>query len=565
MKRIALPLLGLLALAAFSVLAFPRQAEEYDLLIKNGRVVDGTGQPWYQADVAVKGDRIVKVGRLADARARSVIDARGQVVAPGFIDMLGQSEENVLIDPRALSKLMQGVTTEVTGEGGSIAPLNDELAKEAGEYFGKHNIQVDWRTLGQYFSRLERQGSAINLATFVGATQLRALVVGYNDRPPTAAELERMKQLAAVAMEDGALGLSTSLQYVPARFAKTDELVELAKVAARYGGIYITHQRSEANAIVESLDEVFTVAERARIPAEIWHLKVSGKGNWGRMPEILALIESARARGLDITANQYPYTAASTALTACLPPWALEGGTEQMLARLKDPSIRARLKREIRQDARDWENIFYGSGGAKGVMIASAGNPELKPSEGKYLLEMAAAQKKDELDVLFDFILADRGQTGAIYFVMDEEDVRAALAKRWVAVGSDNGARATDGPLAGGKAHPRGYGTFPRILGKYVREEGLLSLEDAVYKMTWRAASRVGLRDRGQISEGMKADITVFDPEKVMDRATFSDPNQYPLGINYVVVNGQIAVEQARFTGKLAGRPLRGPGFRPKP
>jgi len=565
MKRLLALLLPLLCLAAILTFAYSAQnVEEYDLLIKNGHVVDGTGSPWYSADVAVRGDRIAKIGKLADARARQVIDARGLVVSPGFIDMLGQSETYVLIDPRAMSKIMQGVTTEITGEGESAAPLNDALIREQNDFLKKYNLKVDWHTLGEYFSRLERQGAAINLGTFVGATQLREVVIGFDDRPPTPEEMERMKKLAAEAMEDGALGLSTSLQYVPARFAKTEELVELAKVAARYGGIYLTHQRSEANAIVESLDEVFTIAERARIPAEVWHLKTAYQPNWGRMPEVLALIEAARMRGLDITANQYPYTAASTDLKACLPPWAQAGGLEKMLGRLKDTAIRARLKREILADAKDWENIYLGSGGAQGVMVASTHNDELRRYEGKRISEIAAEQKKNELDALFDLILADRGQTGAIYFMMSEDDVREALARRWVAVGSDNGARATDGPLAGSKSHPRGYGTFPRILGRYVREQKLLSLEDAIYKMTWRAAWRVGLRDRGQINEGMKADLTVFDPEKVVDRATFDNPNQYPEGINYVIVNGTVAVENGKFTGKLAGRPVRGPGFKGK-
>lgn len=542
----------------------PLVADEYDLLIKNGRIVDGTGAPWYVGDVAVRGDRIIKIGHLGDAIAKRIIDARELVVAPGFIDMLGQSEDYLLIDPRAMSKLMQGVTTEITGEGESIAPFNDELLRERQVYFKRYKVEVDWRTFDGYFARLERQGIGINLGTFVGATQLREYAIGYNNRPPTSEELEQMKKLAAEAMEDGALGISSSLQYVPARFAQTEELIELAKVAARYGGIYITHQRSETSKIVESLNEVFTIAEKAHIPAEIWHLKLSGKSNWGRMPEVLRLIEAARERGLDITANQYPYIASSTALVSCLPPWALEGGPEKMLARLKDPSARERIKKDIRSDSTDWENMFAGSDGGKGVLIASTGTKELQRYEGKTIAEVARIQGKDELETLLDFILEDRGRTGAIYFVMNEDDVRAALAKRWIAVGSDNGARATDGPLAGSKSHPRGYGTFPRILGRYVREQNLLSLEDAIHKMTWRAASRVGLRDRGQIKDGMMADITIFDPEKIIDRATFENPNQYAEGINYVIVNGAIAVDNGKFTGKLAGRPLRGPGYRPR-
>jgi dihydroorotase/N-acyl-D-amino-acid deacylase len=559
---LTLTLLFLVVALAFSFSA--RSADEYDLLIKNGQVVDGTGSPWYAADVAIRGDRIVKIGKLTDARAQRVIEARNLVVAPGFIDMLGQSEMYVLIDPRAMSKIMQGVTTEITGEGESVAPVTEATVREQSDFLKKYDLKIDWRTLGEYFARLERQGAAINLGTFVGATQLREAVIGFDNRQPTADEMERMKKLVAEAMEDGALGVSTSLQYVPARFAKTEEIIELAKVAARYGGIYITHQRSEASAIIESLDEVFTIAERARIPAEIWHLKTAYKQNWGRMPEVLALIEAARQRGLDITANQYPYTAASTSLTACLPPWAIEGGTEKMLQRLKDPATRERLKREIPAEAKEWENIYRGSGGAAGVEIASVGNEELGRYEGKRLSEVAAEQKKNQLDALFDFIIADRGQTGAIYFMMLEDDVRDALANPWVAVGSDNGARATDGPLAGSKAHPRGYGSFPRILGHYVRDEKLLRLEDAIYKMTWRAAWRVGLRDRGQINEGMKADITIFDPEKIIDRATFEAPNQYPEGISYVIVNGAVAVDGGKFTGKLAGQPLRGPGYKGK-
>ncbi|HYE74347.1 MAG TPA: D-aminoacylase, partial [Blastocatellia bacterium] len=460
--------LGLLILSLAVIAASGQQlvADEYDLLIKNGRIVDGTGAPWYMADVAIRADRIVKIGHLGEAKAKRTIDARGLIVAPGFIDMLGQSEDYLLIDPRAMSKLMQGVTTEVTGEGESIAPFNDELLKERQVYFKRFKVEVDWRTFDGYFARLERQGIGINLATFVGATQLREYVVGYNNRPPTSEELEQMKKLAAEAMEHGVLGISSSLQYIPARFAQTDELIELAKVAARYGGIYITHQRSETSKIAESLNEVFMIAERAQIPAEIWHLKVSGKANWGRMPEVLSLIEKARERGLDITANQYPYIAASTSLMSCLPPWALEGGPEKMLARLKDPATRERMKNDIRSDSSEWENMFAGSGGGKGVLIASTGTKEMQAYEGKNIAEIAALQNKDELETLLDFILKDRGRTGAIYFVMNEDDVRAALSKRWIAIGSDNGARATDGPLAGSKSHPRGYGTFPRILGR---------------------------------------------------------------------------------------------------
>lgn len=540
----------------------PLSKPQFDLLIKNGRVIDGSGKPGYVADLGITGDRIVRIGNLNDASAARVIDATGKVVTPGFIDMLGQSETYILIDPRAMSKVMMGVTTEVTGEGESIAPVNERLIKEQEAFNRRYQLTVDWRTLSEYFARLEKQGSGVNLATFVGATQIREFVVGFDNRPPTPAELEQMKQLVAAAMKDGALGLSTSLQYVPARFAKTNEIVELAKVAKQYGGIYATHQRSEANALDESLSEVFQIAREARIPTEIWHLKTAYKKNWGRMPEVLAKISKARAEGLDITADVYPYIAGSTSLSASLPPWALEGGTEKMLGRLKDATIRAQLKKEISADPKDWENIYLGSGGAQGVLIGSVVKPELEALQGKRLAQIADEQKKDPLDALFDLILADNGQTGAIYFMMSEADLLAAMKSPFVSFCTDSGARATDGPLSRAKSHPRGWGSYPRILGHYVRDRGLMTLEQAVHKMTGMPARRVGFRERGLLREGMFADVTIFDPRKVIDRATFETPNQYPEGINYVIVNGQISVDDGKRTAALAGRPLRGPGYK---
>jgi N-acyl-D-amino-acid deacylase len=546
-----------------SLLLTMPQSQQFDLLIRGGRVVDGSGRPAYTADVAIKGDRIVKIGNLSQATAARVIDARSLVIAPGFIDMLGQSETYLLIDPRANSKVMMGVTTEITGEGESIAPINDRQIKEQEDFLRRFNLTIDWRTLAEYFKRLEKQGSGVNLGTFVGATQVREYVIGYDDRPPTSQELDQMKKLVAEAMRDGALGLSTSLQYVPARFAKTDELVELAKVAHQYGGIYATHQRSEANTIDASLDEVFEIAQKAQIPVEIWHLKTAYKKNWGRMAHVLTRIKQARDRGLDVTADIYPYIAGSTALSACLPPWALEGGTEKMLNRLRDPQTRQRLKKEIAEEQTEWENIYLGSGGPSGVLIGAVVNRELESLQGKRISEIAERQKKDPLDVVFDLILADHGQTGAIYFMMSEADMRAAMQSPFVSFCTDSGARATDGPLAGSKSHPRGWGSYPRILGRYVRDEKLLSLETAVHKMTGAPAARVGLRERGLIKEGVFADITVFDPAKVIDRATFESPNQYPAGIEYVLVNGKISVDKGQRTPALAGRVLRGPGFKP--
>ena len=553
---------AILGCVSFLMATGSAQTTQYDVLIKNGRIVDGSGRPGYNADIAIKDKRIARIGNLANATAAKTIDARGMVVAPGFIDMLGQSETYLLIDPRGMSKVMMGVTTEITGEGESIAPINERQIKEQEDFLKRFNLTIDWRTLDEYFRRLEKQGTGLNLGTFVGATQIREYVVGFDNRPPTPAELESMKKLVADAMRDGALGLSTSLQYIPARFATTDELVELAKVARQYGGIYATHQRSEANALDESLHEVFEIARRAKIPVEIWHLKTAYKKNWGRMPEILNKIKQARASGLDVSADIYPYIAGSTSLSACLPPWAQEGGVEKMLARLRDSATRERIKKEISEDHKDWENIYLGSGGAGGVLIGSVVNRDLESSQGKRMSEIAEEQKKDPLDALLDFILADHGQTGAIYFMMSEEDMRAAMRSPFVSFCTDSGSRATDGPLAGSKSHPRGWGSYPRILGRYVRDEKLLTLETAIHKMTGGPATRVGLKDRGLLRVGMFADITVFDPKTVIDRATFESPNQFPVGIEYVLVNGQVSVDKGERTSARAGQVIRGPGYK---
>ena len=560
MRLLVALLLATLLTAAMSKGTDPQA--QFDVLIRNGQIVDGSGRPAYNADIAIKGQRIARIGKLSSASAIKTIDARGLVVAPGFIDMLGQSETYLLIDPRGMSKIMQGVTTEITGEGESIAPINDRQIKEQVDFLKRFNLTIDWRTLDEYFKRLEKQGTGLNLGTFVGATQIREFVIGFDNRPPTQVELESMKKLVAEAMRDGALGLSTSLQYIPARFATTDEIVELAKVARQFGGIYATHQRSEANALYESLDEVFAIAQRAKIPVEIWHLKTAYRNNWGRMPEILRRIKLARASGLDVSADIYPYIAGSTSLSASLPPWAQEGGNEKMLERLRDPATRERIKKEISEEQNDWENIYLGSGMADGVLIGAVVNRELESLQGKRLSEIAHEQKKDPLDALLDLILADHAQTGAIYFMMSEDDMRAAMQAPFVSFCTDSGARAADGPLSGSKSHPRGWGGYPRILGRYVREEKLLSLESAIQKMTGAPAARVGLKDRGQLREGMFADITVFNPATVIDRATFESPNQYPVGIEYVFVNGQMSVEKGERTRALAGQVIRGPGYR---
>jgi N-acyl-D-amino-acid deacylase len=540
------------------------QPPRFDVLITNGRIVDGTGSPWFRGDVGILGDRITAVGPIGEATAGTRVDATNLVVAPGFIDLLGQSEFNVLVDGRAASKILQGVTTEITGEGSSIAPVNDRLIQEASANATHFGVAQDWRSLADYFRRLEqRSRPAINVGTFVGAGGLRNFVIGKDDRPATAGELARMKQLVVEAMAQGALGLSTSLQYVPDRFASTDEIVELAKVAARSGGVYFTHQRSESARILESLDEVFAIAERANIPAEIWHLKTAYKANFGRMPDVLRRIEAARARGIDVTADQYPYTRASNGLDSCLPLWSREGGLEKTLVRLKDPAMRERIKKDMDDaNATTWENQWYGAGGGDGVMLSSVLNPDLRKYEGMTLTAVGKAMGKDPRDAVIDLVIADRGESSVITSIMDEDDVRAALKHPLVGVGTDSGAQAEDGKLSESKSHPRAWGSFPRILGRYVRDEHLLSLEEAVRKMTSKAADRVHVSDRGVLRPGLMADITIFDPATIRDVSTFEDPKHYAVGVRHVFVNGRSVVANGAITSERPGRALRGPGSR---
>ena len=538
--------------------------EPYDLLIVGGRLVDGSGNPWTREDLAVRGDRIVARGRLAGAPARRVIDATGLIVAPGFIDMLGQSEFNLLVDSSAESKIRQGITTEITGEGGSPAPQNSKTLEDLDPFVARFHLEIDWQDFDGYFARLERQGTAINLGSYVGATQVRQMVLGSENRAPSATELAEMQRLVKEAMEQGALGLSSSLVYAPANYARTDELVALARVAAAHGGIYSTHMRGEGRGIFAALDEAFTIAREARIPVEIFHLKLAGKEMWGRMGEVVSRIEAARAAGLDVAADQYPYVAGATSLSASVPPWAHAGGREDLLNRLRDPVTRTRLRREISRPGEGWENFYWMSGGAEGVLISSVNHPELKSYEGKRLSEVARERGEDPLEALFDLLLADQAQTGAIYFLMSENDVQLALEQPWVSIGTDYPAVRTEGPLSTWRPHPRAYGTFPRILGRYVRDQKLLRLEEAVRKMTSLAAQRVGLRDRGLLLPGFYADIVVFDPEAMRDPATFEAPAQYSTGVHYVIVNGQLVLDAGQLTAARPGRVLRGPGWKPQ-
>jgi N-acyl-D-amino-acid deacylase len=554
MKKLLLGLLGI------GVLAFSPSDEPYDLLITGGRVVDGTGAPWFVADVGVRGGRIAAIGSLAGQPAKRTIDAGGLYVSPGFIDLLGQSEYNVLVDKRAASKITQGITTEVTGEGSSIAPLNDAMLADSKDVYKRYGYTPEFRTLAGYFETFQKRGSAINLGTFVGAGTVRDFVIGKADRRATPQELARMQEVVDQAMREGALGVSSSLQYVPDMYNSTDELIAMAKVAAKHGGAYFTHQRSEGNTIDASMDEVFRIAKEAGIRSQIWHFKTAYKKNWGRMPALLDRIAAARAQGIDVAANQYPWTAGSNGLDACLPPWIREGGRDALLKRLADPKQREKAKADMLVDSDEWSNQYLGAGGPDRVLIASVVNPALKKYEGKTVAQMAAEEKKDARDALIDLVVADRANTACIIFMMDEEDVKTALRSPLVAFCTDSPAGATDGIFSEEKSHPRGWASTARILGHYVRDEKLLRLEEAVRKMTSFPAEGAGLKDRGLVKVGFPADLVVFDLSKVQDLATYEEPRRYSSGFPFVAVNGVLVVDGGKITGAAPGQVLWGPG-----
>ena len=534
-----------------------------DLVFTGARIVDGTGAPAFVSDLCVAQGRIAAIAPVSPERlARAVrrIDARGLVLAPGFIDLLGQSEYNALVDRRAASKITQGITTEITGEGSSIAPTNERLIEEGKDVWKRYGLTPDWTTLAEYFARFARQAPTINLGTFIGLGTIRDLVMGPADRRASPAELIAMEHEVARGMEQGALGVSTSLQYVPDMYNSTEEIIAMARVAARYGGVYFTHQRSEGNRIDSSLDEVFRIAREAGIPADVWHLKTAYRPNWGRMDVVLARFEKARAEGLDVAANQYPWTAASNGLDACLPPWAREGGRDAMLARLADPAQRERMKDEMARDSADWSNQYDGAGPA-GILVSAVLNPALKKYEGQTIQQIAEVEKKDPRDAVIDLLVADRGGTACITFIMSEDDVRAALKHRLVAFCTDSPAMAEDGIFSKEKSHPRAWASTARILGHYVRDEKLLPLEEAVRKMTSLPASRARLRDRGLVKEGFAADLVAFDPVKVRDVSTYADPLHTSVGFPYVVVNGELVVDGGKITAARPGKPLRGAGY----
>jgi dihydroorotase/N-acyl-D-amino-acid deacylase len=561
MRAVVVLLSTLLTVAELCAQASAAQTEPYDIVIVNGHIIDGTGSPWYSGDVGIRNGRIAAIGKLSDAARRKTIDAHGDVVAPGFIDMLGQSELTMLVDPRLPSKIYQGITSEITGEGNSAAPENPALIAADRAGYDHLKINPDWTTFRAYFARLEQQGMGINLASYVGATSVRRMVLGDADVQPTAQQLTQMRTLVQQAMRDGAVGLSTALQYSPAPYARTEELIALASEASKYGGVYATHMRSEGDAEPAAIDEAIRIGREAHIPVEIWHLKAAGKANWGHMPQLIAQIDAARASGVDISANTYAYTAWFNTFSAFVPPWAHDGGDAKLIERLKDPAMRARIRKDMLSSSGTWDNEWQEIPGPEAILIAVVQNPDLAALQGKRLSEVATLWHEDALDALCDLLIKDKAFTEVAVFGMSEPDVVAALKQPWVSIDNDSQGTAPDGLLGEEHPHPRAYGTFPRILRKYVREEHALTLEDAIRKFSALPAQRLRLTDRGVLKQGMWADVVIFDPATIRDVATYEQPNQLSQGMEYVLVNGVPVISESKMTGALPGKVLRGPGY----
>jgi dihydroorotase/N-acyl-D-amino-acid deacylase len=536
-------------------------ARPFDIVIVNGHIIDGTGSPWYSGQVGIRDGRIAAIGNLEAAPRKQTIDAHCQVVAPGFIDMLGQSEMTMLIEPRVPSKIFQGITTEVTGEGESAAPLNAAVVASDKASYDHMKIQPDWTDFAGFFTRLERQGMGINLASYVGAASVRRMVLGDADVQPSPEQLKQMQALVEQAMRQGAVGVSTALQYAPAPYAKTEELIALASVAAKYGGIYSTHMRSEGDAEPAAIDEAVRIGREAHIPVEIWHLKTAGQRNWGKMAQIVAQIQAARDAGVDISADTYAYTAWFNTFSAFVPPWAHDGGDAKLIERLKDPATRARIRKDMLSTAGDWDNEWQEIPGPEAILIAVVQNPELVPLQGKRLSDVAALWHEDAIDALCDLLIKDQAFTEVAVFGMSEPDVALALKQPWVAIDNDSQGTSPDGLLGQEHPHPRAYGTFPRILRKYVREEHVLTLEDAIRKFTSLPAQRMRFTDRGVLKAGMAADVVVFDPQTIHDTSTFEQPNQLSQGMAWVLVNGVPVIADGKMTGVLPGKVLRGAGY----
>ncbi len=535
---------------------------EYDVVIRGGTIYDGGGSPPFVGDLAIRGDTIAAIGSLGNARGRVEIDAAGLAVAPGFINMLSWATESLIADGRSQSDIRQGVTLEVFGEGWSMGPLNEAMKREMLERQGDIKYEIPWTTLGEYLEYLVQRGVSTNVASFVGATTVRIHVLGYENRPPTPEEMERMRQLVRQAMEEGALGVGSSLIYAPAFYASTEELIELCKVAAEYGGMYISHIRSEGNRLLEAIDELIRIAREAKIPAEIYHLKAAGRANWPKLDEAIRRIEAARAQGLRITANMYPYTAGATGLNAAMPPWVQEGGHRAWIERLKNPAVRKRVLREMRTPTDRWENLYLMAGSPENVLLVSFKNEALKPLIGKTLAEVARLRGRSPEDTIIDLVIEDDSRVGAVYFLMSEENVRKQIALPWMSFGSDAESLAPEGVFLKSNPHPRAYGTFARVLGRYVREEKIIPLEEAIRRMTSLPAENLKLDRRGRLKVGYFADVVVFDPAKVQDHATYERPHQYATGVIHVFVNGVHVLKDGEHTGATPGRVVRGPGYK---
>jgi len=533
----------------------------FDIIITHGHIIDGTGSPWYEGDMGIKDGRIAAIGNLSSVPRKQTVDAHGMVVAPGFIDMLGQSEYTILADPRLPSKIFQGITTEITGEGDSVAPVNEAILKENQANYAHLGITHDWRDYQTYFARLRKQGIGINVGDYVGAATVREMVLGYGNRAPSVDELKRMQALVAHAMQQGALGLSTALQYPPAPYAHTEELIALAQTAAQFGGIYATHMRSEGDGEMAALEETFRIGKEAHIPIEIFHLKASGKSNWGSAPRVIHAIEAARAQGIDVTADTYAYTAWQNSFSAFIPPWAHDGGNAALIVRLKDPAMRARIRQEMITPSNEWDNEWLAINGPQDILITAVINKQLMRYQGKRVSEIADEWHEDPIDTICDFLIRDQAGSSVAVFGMDEPDVRLILQQPWVAIDNDAAGASTEGILSHEHPHPRAFGTFPRILRKYVHDEHLLTLSDAIRKFSSLPAQREHLADRGVLKLGMWADVVVFDPNTIQDEATYEDPNRLSVGMQYVLVNGVPVISQGKMTGALPGQILHGPGY----
>ena len=542
----------------------PGTAPGYDVIIRGGNVYDGSGAAPVRADVGLRGDQIVTIGDLSQAKAASEVDASGLAVAPGFINMLSWANESLLHDPKSQSDIRQGVTLEIMGEGESMGPLNPSMKKMAAELQADIKYPISWTTLGEYLAFLEKKGTSTNVASFVGATTVRIHELGYADRTPSPEELGRMRALVRAAMEEGALGVGSSLIYAPAFYAKTDELIALCEEAAKYGGMYISHIRSEGNALLEAVDELIRIAREAKLPAEIYHLKAAGEQNWPKMDQVIARIEAARAQGLQITADMYTYPAGATGLDAAMPPWVQEGGLREWIRRLKDPAIRARVRREMSTPTNAWESLYLAAGSAERVLLVAFKQDALKALTGKTLAEVAKMRGKSPEETAMDLVIEDDSRVGTVYFLMSEDNIRKQLKLPWVSLDSDAESLAPEGVFLKSNPHPRAYGNFARLLGRYVRDEQLMSLEEGIRRLTSLPATNMKLDRRGALKPGHYADVVVFDPKTIQDHATFDKPHQYSTGVAHVFVNGVQVLKAGEHTGATPGRFVRGPGFRKK-